>query len=265
MINHARTLLLNRVRSAYGIAFPGEEFVDPAFAQRALPPYLTTAHALLFGNNPDQLYLNYRGRQYMQLIHDTELEEYVLALDPRTTYRRVGDRQLFDEAFGATATQRVGTGGAITLMSTHKANEGAGIGRLAFTLTVVDTSTVFVQEFAIPLADATLSYSVSAGLTDVLTLSTGNLTCRLRDPQIGDVWDIESLARPARDVSVLLEGMEQRLGPYLSDLFPANSAEPIKTFENIWHTHPLSAYRYSALLLAIIYALETLPAEQATL
>lgn len=89
MINHARTLLLNDK------ALPdelGEEFV-PEFAPLYLPRSLDRVHKILFGKQPIRQELNYKLRCIMQLLHATELAEFVLQLDPRVTYLP------FDEVF----------------------------------------------------------------------------------------------------------------------------------------------------------------------
>ena len=85
MYNHLRTLLLNRA-AVEPATHPASELVPAAFQSIALPAYLKGIRALLFGSNPDVDMLNYRLAQYMPLLHCTELEEYVLAMDSRITY-----------------------------------------------------------------------------------------------------------------------------------------------------------------------------------
>ena len=99
MINHVRTLLLNRGRDGTPRTSPGEEYVPPTFAPRALTTPLRTAFTTLYGGDPDRLMLNYRLRQLTALLHSTELEEYVLAKDPRVTYLPL-DGAFFDGVFG---------------------------------------------------------------------------------------------------------------------------------------------------------------------
>ncbi len=85
MINHARTLLLNlRPDPTYRIV--GEEFIPAQFTPLTLPSYLDDLHKQLFGQRPDRLMSNYRGRQLLNLLHSTELVEFVTQLDSRITY-----------------------------------------------------------------------------------------------------------------------------------------------------------------------------------
>src|SRR5690606_37703460 len=83
MINHVRTLLLGLPGAASpGYQTAGEEFVDPTFQPVALPTYLAAVRRTLFGVDPDRLMLNYRLKQLLEVIHATELAEYVTFLDP---------------------------------------------------------------------------------------------------------------------------------------------------------------------------------------
>ena len=89
MINHARTLLVNRppVRADYvDGGYDGYEYIAPNFKPVTLPSRLLTLRKMLFGSNPDGLFVGLRARELMSYIHQTELAEYVYALDSRVTY-----------------------------------------------------------------------------------------------------------------------------------------------------------------------------------
>lgn len=87
MINHYRTALLNISGSNWpGLEFPGEELVDPLYATRTLPSHLSTVRRLIFGEQPDRAYINYRLRQITTLWHDSLLNEVATDQDTRLTY-----------------------------------------------------------------------------------------------------------------------------------------------------------------------------------
>ncbi len=87
MINHLRTLLLNRKAQGGDYAEPmGGEYIPPDYTPVPLSGGLQSVHKLLFGADPDWLYGNYRVQQYLAAIHATELAEYATALDSRITY-----------------------------------------------------------------------------------------------------------------------------------------------------------------------------------
>lgn len=85
MINHARTLLLNVDSRTYMRDALGEEYI-PTYTPIALPTYLAGARKILFGSAPDRVFLNFRAYELLSFIHQTELAEFVYALDPRVTY-----------------------------------------------------------------------------------------------------------------------------------------------------------------------------------
>ena len=98
MINHARTLLLNKPRSRMHYSDYGYEYVPASFRPVSLPSTLGTLRQILFGANPDNYFLNFRVNELMSYIHATELAEYVYRLDPRVTYWPRSGRPYFEPA-----------------------------------------------------------------------------------------------------------------------------------------------------------------------
>lgn len=93
MINHARTLLLNQSSAEYVPGSLGEEYVPAGYVAASLPTPIVTASKIIFGADPDPEFVNFRLCELLSLIHNTELAEFVYALDPRVTYwpRQVTD------------------------------------------------------------------------------------------------------------------------------------------------------------------------------
>lgn len=98
MINHARTLLLNKPRSRMHYSDYGYEYVPTDFRPVVLSSTLTNIRQLFFGANPDNYFLNFRVNELMSYIHTTELAEYVYKLDPRVTYWPAVGRPYFEPA-----------------------------------------------------------------------------------------------------------------------------------------------------------------------
>lgn len=86
MINHARNLLINVPAETYQRQYVGEEYIPAEYRQVKLPSYLSAVYDVLFGSDPDRVFLNTRARELMALVHNTELSQYVYDLDPRVTY-----------------------------------------------------------------------------------------------------------------------------------------------------------------------------------
>lgn len=86
MINHARTLLLNVSAHRTHLQDAGYEYISPAYKPIALDGVLATINNVLFGSKPDHRFLNLRAAELLSYMHQTELSQYVYALDARVTY-----------------------------------------------------------------------------------------------------------------------------------------------------------------------------------
>lgn len=86
MINHARTLLLNRTRSGTHYTDPGYEYIPQDYRPSRLPENLQAIRNVLFGSTPDSYFLNFRAHELLSYIHGTDLRSFIYDLDPRVTY-----------------------------------------------------------------------------------------------------------------------------------------------------------------------------------
>ncbi len=89
MINHARTLLLN-LPGRTKITGPYEEYIPADFISVKLPAAYSEIRNILFGKNAPRENRLIRTYELMTLLHGCELEEFVLSLDPRITYKVPG-------------------------------------------------------------------------------------------------------------------------------------------------------------------------------
>lgn len=87
MINHARTLLLNKpaVSNIVSTETAGE-FVPAEFTPVALSSPLKLLRKVLLGGQESRTLLNMRVNELMGYVHQTEIEQYAYMLDPRVTY-----------------------------------------------------------------------------------------------------------------------------------------------------------------------------------
>jgi len=87
VLNHIRTLLLNRDGTTDGIAADfAAEHVPRDYTAVSLPIELQRIRRELFGYAPDAVGLNYRLRQFAAILHSPDVEPYTLADDSRVTY-----------------------------------------------------------------------------------------------------------------------------------------------------------------------------------
>lgn len=260
MINHVRTLLMNRTREGYPPDYPGEEYIQSDFIPKKLRLELQLAHRQLFGIDPDRLFLNYRVRQLLAIMHSTELEEFIYDFDPRVTYMPlVDDESMFDEVFVTTVKQVTGSGNTLYVSGEHVTEPGDN--RLQQTWDViVAEDTIRVDKRSLPTDSVLHPASYNGGLSNLIPLVGSGLSVRIKEAPIATRWTIDSAAQPVDDVGQVLSRLELSFGgDGLQLLFPAATQEPLTTLKNIWNKHYLSAYRYTALLLAMVYQIDEMP------
>lgn len=261
MINHARTLLMNVLADSTALlTLPGEEIIPPEFRPRGRA-HTAAAREVLFGTNPDRYLLNYRCRQYLSLLHATELDHYLTALDARVTYD-FADQPFYDEdLFRPIAVQIAGTATDLYLQGAAGPPDGSGRMRRVWQLSVVSGETARVR-LETPLSQEIVAYTVSNQLSSPVGLPGSQLIARFR-PQVGAAWRIEVLSRPQRDLSQIEAATHDLPAEVLELLFrdPLDTAdvEPWQTFRALWEAHPVMAYRLGGFLLALIYQLDRIP------
>lgn len=86
----------------------GEEYIPP-YTPIRLPAYLQAARKILLGSAPDKVFLNFRAYELLSLIHNTELAEFIYALDPRVTYWPQRVSEFYTAAKQINATRAGGT------------------------------------------------------------------------------------------------------------------------------------------------------------
>lgn len=147
MINHARTLLLNIAPDTTNIDMLGEEFIPP-FNVLRVPHYLKTPRRIIFGSDPDKVFLNFRAFELLTLIHQTELAEFLYALDPRITYAAAGGDDFFRNSTVAQIEQITGVSRAfIHLSGLTKADNIVGRAYYDYFIQIInDTPTTAIAE-----------------------------------------------------------------------------------------------------------------------
>ncbi len=253
MINHGRTLLLNRSgASRPNPDFFLEEYVDPAFRPIRLPGYLTSIWRILIGDSDDG-FANFRLAQFMDLLHSTEFVDYLTALDPRVTYRH--NRTILNENYNGQANA-LNPEAEVDVAFEGEISSSPARPRLWFQwdVEVINAGTVRSRLDTEVLDETVL---ISNGLTGLIRLAgQKEYGFRLTVPSlpVGAHWVMSKLLQPEADVTGLLEPLELLGDEVLSQLF--GTAEPYKTFRQLWDRHGYISYRLSGFLLAYIYRVE---------
>jgi hypothetical protein len=242
-------LLLNLPASA---ELPTGEYVPPEFRAVAVPTYLQQARDLLFGARPDAAMLDYRLRQYMAMLHATELAEFVVAPDPRITYTP-GGRDMAD--FDPTPVV-LPIGHDLPLFLGGSPPRTVD-GRMAYAWQVKvptaasPTAVVAQRSPAYGTADYPVAYT--GGLSNEFPLAGSPLLASFQAAGLADgtTWNVSCLASPARDpgqVAADLDALGANIVPFL---FGVAADEPWLTWQALWNSNQPLPYRLGAVLLAV--------------
>lgn len=195
MINHARTLMLNLASKAYQPGTLGEEYV-PQYSPASLPAYLTTPRKILLGTDPDKVFLNFRMHELFSLIHQTELSEFVYALDPRITYDPAATSEFFtaqkqlnlSRVLGLTNTRLFVNGAPAADNITGRAYRNYSIDVTLingdYRLTIAAESTRDQLAASLDWLQADPATGDTSGLSVPVTLPNTTLNVRISTPQV---------------------------------------------------------------------------------
>lgn len=257
MINHARTLLLNVSGATSSREDAGEEYIPSTYAPVRETSYTRALRRVLFGASPDRFFLNFRTRELMQQIHQTELAEYVYALDPRVTYWPEFGAPFFGTGSKISIQRTAGPEGSrLVVMGRPAADNGRGRALREYDVAVDATNltvTAVRRRDEPPRAETAL-LNTTDGMTAAVIVPGSQLSVKAAQPTNGDRWRLTTLAQPEPAVTTLMPILEILGEPVFLELFGAGSSvEPYRTFKNLWFDHPNPVYRLNGLTLALIY------------
>ena len=133
------------------------EYIPSTFTPLTLPYKLATIRAALFGTAPDNYFLNFRVRELLRYIHETELAPYLYALDPRVTYWPEHRNADFSAPKQLKITQTAGQPRRIAVVGQFDVNNASGRAARQYTVTLAPgTATIFtatVAELNTPAAE----------------------------------------------------------------------------------------------------------------
>lgn len=175
MINHARTLLLNVNGTGVFQDVPGEEFIPANYRNVKLPTSLQRAKAALYGPSPDRYMGNYRTRELMQMLHSTELVDFVTAFDPRITYRFGSD--VMDLGTGLDVEQLEGDAVSFQVYGATSQSPTMTLFR-EWEVSVTDATEVFIRNIRPNSSGQTAEYTSSGNVSSAIPLPDSGLTIK---------------------------------------------------------------------------------------
>lgn len=258
MINHARTLLMNVSGASNQRQEIGEEYIPANYAPLVLPSYLQSVRRILFGTAPDRYFLNFRVRELMAHLHQTELAEFVYALDPRVTYWPEPSRPFYDTEKRLIVTQYFGLDAQPPFLRGDLfADNTRGRSVREFALRATESEGDW-QAILTPLGRTggivTTPLTFTNDLSQTVPLETTGVSFQVPRPPMTTDWTIYTRVRPGAVLTTAMPILEVLGEPLFLELFGVGTgSEPFATFKALWFDHPNPVYRLGGLTLATIY------------
>lgn len=258
MINHLRTLLLNRPGGAQDLNGLGEEYIPVEFGGQVLTGWRRSYWTGLFGSAPDNTYLNYQLSKLLRVVHATDYAEYVNYFDPRVTYDPRAATDFDTLQYGLTYTSSAASSPiVVTPVGELVADAGLGRMRWHWQVQLVDgyaTITEMQSQNSVSVQALTFS-NVSAPLP-LPANNTLRITLQAESTDSADwngVYDVIALGRPSTDISTIIANLVTARGNE-RELFGGLVNEPYRTFAQLWQQETVPS-RVTGLVLALAFRL----------
>ena len=241
MVNHVRTLLLNKTREQLDCSWA--EYVPADFLPTTLPSHMQAAWTILFGRSPDRWLLNWRANQFMTVLHNSQFASYLLYHDKRLAYD-VPVRSLTDELPISTVS---GAEGRI-LRGTPADNPVYGRLSAAFSVTVnldqVDVRNIGTGAvFSLPIV-------ADGAYCRDLPLQGSGVRAAIRMPAVhGRQYLVETVAAPSRTLPQIVSDLEHMSAEYSAAIFARRNRLPYSTFYQLWHDSRAFGLKLAGFLL----------------
>jgi len=256
MINHARTLLLNRRGGGQALTELGEEYIPETFAGQVLDNNLKHYWTLLFGSKPDNTWLNFQARRLLQIIHATSYEKYLFYHDKRITY---APNMACDFALQTYGFEQ-NTSSALRVVGAGELDADPKQGRMKWQWKITVTNgDVVIEELVsgnsysgtIRNPASTVSYPFKLPAKEL-----SEIVIQGPSTDVGDwngVINLTGLGRPTDDISTVIYAIGNSSGHDMR-LFGAGNKEPYRTFADLWSKKTLPE-KTAGLVLALIFKL----------
>jgi len=263
MINHFRTYLLNVAKGGNSLLTAGEEFISSKYTPRRRDGLLNYVHTVLFGSNPDREFVNLRGRQLLELVHASGLQEDVTRYDSRITYLpwkpvfpvASSQKITIQKLTAGTSPQLITTGNAALKSSSNRARTRwqvqyvfIGSGSFEFHVTRQTSPTKTYPTETYTLAGAAI-HTMPIPLPDTPL----KLTITDSEKVVDQVhkWNLEILELPQLDVSQVMHQLYSNSADYISTLFPVNGTDLQRKLLNVMLADNSIVNKYAAILLGV--------------
>lgn len=211
MINHIRTLLLNQHPDTAGPTDIGYEYVPAAFKPVALPTALETVHKILFGSRPDNYFRNFRVREMLGYIHQTELDVFARKFDNRVTYWPQTQNPFYGAAKQVFVEQIAGQPKRLNIAGTLFAGNAVGRAEYEYILILGKKNTGSPAEqgvFVVRADDGKTTTETFTTAAPTISLPETQLKTRIDSitgfdrltTEVGDIFIVEDYSQPGGEI-----------------------------------------------------------------
>lgn len=203
MINHIRTLLLNR--AATELTDAGDAYVPPAYTVKSVNGHAVTVRNALFGSAPDRLLMNFRLYQLLKVVRVSTLAAFETRDDSRITYDALLARA-FPDVFGAVL---VTVDDRVTIVNSETPAydvDASGVTRHKLRLTI-GASTVTWRWLSASRSDITLPKPAASGGTISVSAPPGAYAMLVPDEE-GTSWIFDLTYRPTATITDLATALD---------------------------------------------------------
>ena len=260
MLNHARTLLLNRPATDFDASMPGFVIVPAAFRPVQLKNSARLFHDAIFRRSQDPIFLLHRTARLLSILHGSRAEQTLDSLDSRRTY--ADDESTFWNApEGTTVRQLVENGSALTVFgeSWNAAVEGTAERR--WNVRVLSPTEVEVQLLRSSRPSVTTTVADEGNVSSAFPLFGSALQARISYPVSllsGNAWEVVHRSWPMDGIAAMERDVLSIGEEALVDVLhvTAGAVEPWTSLRLLADRHPDASERLAALLASFILTVE---------
>ena len=199
--------------------------------------------------------MQFRVRELLRYIHETEFSSYLYALDSRVTYWP--EQPTIAPPYYLRVQQTAGVPHvlAVSKILTPARNDSFTAGQYEVELTQNnETGASVIDVRPRELAALPTTTTFAAGVVPGFQLPGITANFLLNGVATTTAkWIITAKTRPTAAITSILPSLELLGEPVFLELFGVSDKEPYTTFKNLWSDHPLPVYRLVGFVLAYIY------------
>lgn len=262
MINHCRTLLMNKPGGKQALDELGEEAIPSTFRGQELPSWLKSYWEAIFGSQPEPTYLNFQVDRLLKIIHASPYSDYLLRFDKRLTYDPNETSVFATFNYGISFGKTIASSNLIDIAPVGSFNADLSKGLMTWLWTIQLTNGVITVTETRTQNSSTANIFSGTNVSELVDMPEKKdfkLRLQMLDNNPAN-WNatafLKLTVKPEIDLIDVITKLEN-INTYASQLFGTSRSEPFVTFENLWKSD-IAINRLIGIILAIVYRMHEL-------